>query len=67
VNDFVADFDQFQVGNVEGLDRLDRLVEDLAAASSIGGSHLPPQLSELAQHPGSIQALTFAVFAKTHR
>lgn len=67
VDNLVSDLDQFQVGNVEGSDRFDRLVEHLAAASSIGGSHLAPELSKLAQHPGSIEALALTVFAKAHR
>jgi hypothetical protein len=55
------------MGDVESFHRLDRLIEHLATAAPVGGAHLPPQLPKLAQHPRPIEALPFAMFAKTHR
>jgi hypothetical protein len=67
VDDFVAGFEQLEVRDVECSDGLDRRGERVSASPSIRGSHLPAQLSKLAQHPRPVEALAFTVFAETHR
>ena len=67
MNDLVSDVDQLQVRDVEGPDGLDRLIERVPTSPTIGRAQLLADLPKRAQHSSPIEALSFAMFAKTHR
>ena len=66
MNDLVPILDPLEVGNVERLDCLQGQIDRVVWPPAASPAQIFLQLPQGAQHPRTIEALSFTVFAITH-